>query len=1184
MRVMSAGDGYAYLLASVAAGDGHRSMTTPLIRYYTEKGTPPGRWLGDGLAGFGHGDLTSGATVTEEQLRRLLGQGRDPITGAPLGLPYYQRATVAQRITERVERLDPALDPAARAAALERIKAEEHARGAWRVVAGYDYTFSVPKSVSTLWAVADAVTQAMIVRAHHAAIADVVALMERDVAMTRVGHNGVAQVAVRGLVATAYDHYDSRSSDPQLHTHVVIANKVQGVDGKWRALDGRPMHAAVVALSEHYNAILADQLCRGIGVGWEQRARGTDRNPAWEIIGVSDDLIREFSSRAIAIDAEKDRLVATYAADHGHQPNTTTILRLRQQATLVTRPDKSEHSLAELTGLWRHRATALLGQDATGWALQMLATSACPPIVRAGDLAVDDLTALGQIVVAEVGVKRSTWRRWNLHAEASRQTMGLRFASTDDRDAVIGLIADAAEAASLRLTPPGLTSIPAAFRRADGSSVFRPRHATVYTSAALLAAEDRLLDLSRTRVAPAIDSDAAARPATSPNGRGITLAADQRRVVEQIATSGRSLDLLVGPAGTGKTTTLAALRRTWEHAYGAGSVLGLAPSAAAADVLAAELGIGCENTAKWLFEYDRGRWDLTAGQLVIVDEASLAGTVTLDRIAGRAAEVGAKVLLVGDWAQLAAVDAGGAFGMLVRDRDHGAGAEVAELVDVRRFAAEWEKAASLQLRRGDAEAIDAYDEHGRLVGGEYETVLDAAYQAWRADTRAGKTSIVIAEATDTVIALNNRARTDRILAGQVALDGAALRDGTVAGRGDVIVTRQNDRHLSTGAGWVKNGDRWTVQHAHGDGSLSVRRVGGRRRGGQVTLPAGYVAEQVELAYAITAHRAQGATVDTAHLLVRSASMTREAFYVAMTRGRHSNIAYVATDEAHLEAHQHTPGFVDAHVTARSVLYGVLQHESAENSAHGTLAAEHEAWSSIAQLGAEYETIAQTAQAERFATALGCSGLDPDDVHRIISGESFGPLIAQLRRVEAAGHEPEQALARAVRGGRLDQVDDAAAVLAARIDTAAAAHSGGTRPRRRTRFIAGLIPEATGPMPADMRRSLTELRDLLAQRASALAEQAVHDGQPWTRQLGPPPADPTRRDAWQQQVQTIAAYRDLYGITSSYPLGPEPSSQGQHLTLSRATIALRRAQDAAGRPGSGRAGSEQHLDTGHDLSR
>ncbi|VEW10571.1 Multifunctional conjugation protein TraI [Brevibacterium casei] len=168
---------------------------------------------------------------------------------------------------------------------------------------GFDYTFSVPKSVSVLWGVADAGTQALIAQAHHDAVAEVVEFMEREVAATRTGYTAadgaVAQVDVTGLVATAFDHYDSRSSDPQLHTHVVVSNKVQTVlDGKWRSLDGRPMHAAVVALSEHYNAVLADRITGMLGLQWEARDRGRGRNPAWEIVGVGEELIEEFSSRS----------------------------------------------------------------------------------------------------------------------------------------------------------------------------------------------------------------------------------------------------------------------------------------------------------------------------------------------------------------------------------------------------------------------------------------------------------------------------------------------------------------------------------------------------------------------------------------------------------------------------------------------------------------------------------------------------------------------------------------------------------------------------------------------------------------------------------------------------------------------------------------------------------------------
>jgi conjugative relaxase-like TrwC/TraI family protein len=1187
MRIMSAGDGYRYLLASVAAGDGHRSLRTPLVDYYAATGTPPGYWLGAGIAGLGSDErqVDAGATVSEEHLRLLLGQGRDPITGAPLGLPYYHRATVKERVAARIDQLDVDLRPADRTAAVQQIETEERERGTRRVVAGYDYTFSVPKSVSALWAVADAARKARIVDAHHAAVDEVVALMEREVAATRVGHNGVAQVATRGLIATCYDHYDSRAADPQLHTHVVVANKVQGEDGKWRALDGRPMHAAVVALSEHYNALLADQLTRSLGVAWQQRNRGADRNPGWEIVGVPEELLAEFSSRSAAIDAEKDKLIAAYVAEHGHQPNTTTILRLRQQATLLTRPEKTLYSLAELTGQWRRRAGSVLGQDARAWAEHVLAAGEPAPLIRAKDVTLDEVTAVGQVVVEQVQAKRSTWGRWNLYAEAARQTMGLRFAATTDRETLVGLIADAAEAASLRLTPPELTVAPAAFTRADGSSVFRPRNATRYTSVALLAAEDRLLDLARTPTGPALEAKVLVGVAAGRDERGRVLSADQQSVVERIATSGRTLDLLVGPAGAGKTLALGALRRAWERSYGPGSVIGLAPSAAAAEVLAGEIGIPTENTAKWVHEHTHDRWNLVAGQLVIVDEASLAGTATLQLLATHAAQAGAKVLLAGDWAQLAAIDAGGAFGMLVRDRNNQPDSDPApELADVRRFQSEWEKAASLRLRQGDTDVIDLYDQHGRIVGGEHDQILDAAYHAWQADTAAGRASILIAETSETVTALNNRARTDRVLAGQVSLDGAGLHDGTVAGQGESIVTRQNDRRLSTGKGWVKNGDEWTVLHAHADGSLTVRRQGARGRRGRVTLPAGYVAEHVELGYAITAHRAQGATVDTAHLLVHSSSMTREAFYVAMTRGRQSNVAYVATDEAHLEDHQHTPGFQAGHLTARSILDGVLQHEGAERSAHETITTEQDAWTSIGQLAAEYETIAQAAQHDRYAATVHSSGLDPEHAEAITGAESFGSLVAQLRRIEADGYEPDRSLARVMRAGGLDGAKDPAAVLQARLAKLTATRAGGTRPRQRPRYLAGLIPQATGPMPADMRRTLSELGDLIEQRADTLTKHAIQNNQPWIASLGPTPSDPARRATWQQQIRTVAAYRDRYRLNGTDPLGQPPSSQGQRLDHHRAALAARRAQTAATQSVARQHTRDQRIQTGRDLGR
>jgi conjugative relaxase-like TrwC/TraI family protein len=1160
MRVLSAGEGYRYLLKTVAAGDGDRDLSTPLTRYYTEQGTPPGRWLGTGLTGLGDrlsGALGVGDEVTEEQLRRLLGQGRDPVTGAALGRAYPKYRTTAERVEARTARLDPGLSDEARAVEVERITIEETGRGRPRTVAGFDFTFSVPKSVSTLWAVADGGTQALIAQAHRAAIGEVIELIERDVAATRTGAGGVAQVDVRGVVATAFDHYDSRAGDPQLHTHVVIANRVQAADGKWRTLDGRPMHTAVVAVSEHYNAILADHLTRVFGIGWDARDRGRDRNPAWEITGVPDELLSEFSSRTADIEAEKDRLIDAYVTAHGHQPTAQTIIRLRQQATLTTRPDKELRSLAELTTGWRARAATVLGEDATTWAQHLTAANPRPLLLRADDLPLDELRRVGEVVVARVGQKRSTWRSWNLHAEASRQLMGLRFASTTDREAVLGLITDAAENASLQLSPPELTSTPAAFRRQDGSSVFRPKHHTVYSSMALLEAEDRLLDLSRTTTAPTVPLRVVSRVVSRPDAEGRVLSSDQARVAEQIATSARTLDLLVGPAGTGKTTTLGALRRAWEREHGAGSVIGLAPSAAAAEVLAADLGIPTENTAKWRHEHDQGRWDLTAGQLVLIDEASLAGTLALEEIASHAAAVGAKVVLIGDWGQLTAIDAGGAFGLLVRDRG-----DAPELVDVRRFAHDWEKAASLRLRLGHADVLDTYDHHGRLVGGDYDTILEDAYTAWQADTAAGKTSVLIAETTDTVTTLNARARTDRVLAGHVTADGVRLHDGNLAGTGDLILTRDNDRRLTTGRAWVKNGDRWQVVRHHEDGSLTVRRHPRHRRGGgTVVLPAAYVAAHVELSYAVTVHRAQGSTVDTAHAIVHSESMTREAFYVAMTRGRHQNTAYVATDAAHLEDHQTHDG---EQVTASTVLYGVLAHEGTEASAHETITAEHEAWSSIAHLADQYETIAQQAQAEHVTALLDASGLAPEQVEDVIASETFGSLIAELRRGHANGAEPANLIRRAVTAGALDTEPDLAATLRNRIGLLASRASGGTRGHR-TRLIAGLIPEAAGPMPADMTHALTELQDLIEHRATVLATGAVADRAAWLQDLGPAPSRAADRAAWERELSTVIAYRDRYNITTPTALGPATGTQLQRTDRQRADAAVRRAQRYAASP-------------------
>ncbi|NIH70822.1 hypothetical protein FHX35_000473 [Auritidibacter ignavus] len=198
-------------------------------------------------------------------------------------------------------------------------------------------------------------------------------------------------------------------------------------------------------------------------------------------------------------------------------------------------------------------------------------------LLRADDVPLDLIEEVGRSVVEVVGEKRSTWRRWNLMAEAARETMGWRFATVEDREAITALVAEATEQASQRLIPPELAISPVEFRRPDGTSVFRPKHSTVFSSDTLLATEDRLLQRARTTTGPSIELATVEASTGRPDAEGRVLGQDQAAALASVAVSGRAVDVLVGPAGAGKTTAMNALRRAWETSHGAGSVVGLGP-------------------------------------------------------------------------------------------------------------------------------------------------------------------------------------------------------------------------------------------------------------------------------------------------------------------------------------------------------------------------------------------------------------------------------------------------------------------------------------------------------------------------------------------------------------------------------------------------------------------------------
>lgn len=1016
IRRMSLGAGYRYLMSSVARLDGGAAAVSGLTRYYAESGTPPGRFLGRGLAGLANGaGLAAGSTVTEEHLWRMLGMLQDPLTGEQLGRP-----PIARR---------------------EWIDCHGRTKNAALPVAGFDLTFSAPKSVSVAWALAGPATREAIHTAHLQALEFIIAHAESNVFASRSGPGGIVQEDIRGIVAAAFDHWDSRAGDPQLHTHVVVMNRAQTADGLWRTLDSRALFKEAVGLSELYNGVLSDLLTSTLGWGWDPARRRHSPVPKWEVAGVPERLQAEFSQRTSAIEESTKALVAGFVASHGRQPVAREIIQMRQQATLETRPDKHLRPLGEMVADWRRRATPVIGEDQVGWVAGLAGRNDLP-LLTSADLTDAMCQDVARLTVEAVSGSRATFTRSNVFAEAVRQVHGVRFARPAERVRVVERVIDLALDQSLLLTPPELTQVPQTLQRPDGTSRLRPRNASRYTTRDLLDAETRLVDAGRATdgpsVAPAVAKGICALPI---DGVSHPLSVEQAAAVCSVTTSGRVLDVLVGAAGTGKSTTMRAVRATWEAEHGPGSVVGLAPSAAAAEVLADAVGVPTENTAKWLTEASRqpqrradldalarqlnraspslrtrallararkirneiNRWALRPRQLVIIDEASMAGTLDLDALNAQARGAGAKILLAGDWAQLSPVSAGGAFRLVAQDRD-----DPATLTDVHRFQNAWERAASLQLRDGKPEAADVYAARGMVVGGDRESALDLLYDAWRQDTARGKRSLMIANDAETVRDLNQRARNDRITSGDVAANGVDLADGTAAGAGDLIVTRRNARTLKSGIGWVKNGDQWRVTTVNCDGSVDVKCTFGSCT---ATLPAEYVNQHVELGYAMTAHRVQGRTVDTAHAFVM-ATTTREPLYVMATRGRESNRLYVDTtyDPDVDTAHEPAP-----EGDATELLRVVLATTGSDASATDTLDEEWSRARNPTRVTSERRLITRHARDHLYGEMLISAGLTADNLQALRNSTTWGSITGSLRAAEAMELDIEEGI-RVVLGG------------------------------------------------------------------------------------------------------------------------------------------------------------------------
>jgi conjugative relaxase-like TrwC/TraI family protein len=1164
---LSAGDGYKYLIKHIAVADVDRRMATPLTAYYVADGYPPGRWAGRGLPGLGRGEIRAGDEVTEQQMAALFGRAEDPVDGKQLGRPFRVYRSLKERIQARIADLPADLSEEDRAAAIAEVRRTEARVRTRQAVAGFDITFSPAKSVSALWATADVGVKEQVAAAHYDAVNNVLDLIEDQAVFTRTGDGGIAQIDTRGVIATAFDHWDTRSGDPQLHTHLVIANRVQSSDGQWKTLDGRVLFRSAVAMSEIHNVLLADGLARRLGVNWELRDRGEERNPAFEITGVPDDLLREFSSRTEQIESNLELLLAQ-RSDSSQTPSRKEMYVLRQQATLMNRPPKHlAKPLADLMVEWRQRADLALGTNARAALADCLADVPDRLLTQA-DLSPETLDAYGATVVLALQAKRATWTRWNILAETARQTRLLRLATTKDRLATLEAIADRAEHHSVSLTPSDLVNLPG--ERLQGESIYRIHNGVIFTSPVVLGAERLLLDLAQDRTGPTASTKLEDVSALTP---------DRREALTRLLDSGQRLEALVGPAGTGKTSLLAGLHKAWAATHGPSSVIGIAPSSAAADVLSGSLGIPTDNLAKWIHEAvglgaeqrnqrianleraariaerlrhkrrqqrvltglaalraEADRWRFHPNQLVIVDEASMAGTMELATLARATSKAGAKLLLVGDDAQLGAVDTGGAFRLIAKE------SEAASLQEVWRFTADWERDASLALRAGDLSIIETYDDHKRLTAGTPDDCEVNAYTAWLTDTRNNLTSLLIASDNTTVNRLNARARLDRITTGEVEPNGVPLHNGTEAGLGDRIVTRLNNRHLTYGTNnFVRNGSTWTVVRRWDDGSLTVEDTDHQT----ITLPAAYVANSVELAYATTVHRAQGITVDTAHLVVTE-RMTRPLLYVGMTRGRTANRAYVATHEPPGDLHEpQTPE------NMYEVLATILEQKGIEKSAHETMRGELDNATNLSQLVPIHEHLCQLAAGQRYRATIDTSGLDSSARAELRASPAYGPLLAALRRAEAAGLEPKATFHKAVTQANLDNARGLAAVLHARIERLVVRTD--RRRRQPQQLVAGLVRPTTTDTDPAFTAPLRELEALISQRADWLAEQAVQKAAPWYKNVTAQLAEPTSEES-RVLTREVAAYRERYGVRGAEPLGAAPPAQELEQSLIRSRLA------------------------------
>ncbi|MGW5441573.1 MobF family relaxase [Nocardia asteroides] len=1177
---VAAGNGYQYYLRNIAANDTTARGRSSLADYYSAHGEAPGRWRGSGLTAlgitdgaevteqqmknlFGQGIHPNADVIAGRVIDTQIGLGatakqalHTAEKATKLGAKFAEHAPTSEyrklcRDAYRAYNIARNRDPTDPISVAERaeIRTEvatgmftlEHGRAplnarelsGWvaknsrppRVaVAGFDITFSPVKSVSAVWALAPPDIGAKIEAAHRCAIGDALRWLEEHAVYTRVGRNGIRQVDVDGIIAAAFTHRDSRAGDPDLHAHYVIANKVRAPDGKWRTLDSRTLHEAQVTASEIYDTRVEHYLELALGFRFENRG---DRNvhdlPIREIIGVPVELIDAWSQRRAAIDTRLDQLTHAFQTTFGREPGPGEVHQLAEQATLETRPDKHlPPSQGEQRHRWNAEATQLLGgQDRVDDLLARVMAPVQP--ARPAPTPVF-FTALAQRTLTALSERRPTWRPFNLRAETERQLRGL--VAPDDWQTVSERVVETVLSAPSVLArgdpdlteEPVLRAIPRYLRRRDSTPLHTRANSQIYTTTDALAVEAELIALSLSpggRILPTELVTAAVTDynTANPDRR---LNAGQTAVIEAFATSGLRLHTANAPAGTGKTTAMQVLTTAWTSS--GGTVLGLAPTAAASAVLGESIGARAETVDKLLDviarhtpgpnnpalarEYPPSlpQWvlDIDADTLVIVDEHVKLGNTKRWKLLRFLTDRGATIRCVGDDRQLPAIEAGGAH----TDMAHASPEQTLTLSHVVRFASTGEATASIGLRDGDPMALAWYLDHDRIHAGHSGSIYEDTFQAWAADTAAGRDTVMLAHGHDIVGQLNARARAERLAAtGAESGPAAELGDELFASVGDIVRTRRNDPRLRLGAkDWVRNGYAWTVTAVHPDGGLTVEhRLHGLGTGETVRLPVDYVRAHVHLGYAATIDSAQGITADSCHTAL-TGTESRQQFYVAMTRGVYANHCYIVTaldgeEGAIFTEPAHYPRTAVEHVTR------ILDRDGAQKSAHTQL---RDALDPHQRIGPAIDTYLDTlgAAAEYAVGEQELAALDRL-ADTLVDGLTDSPAYPVLRQhlalLALAGADPGTELRAAVAARELGTALDPAAVLDWRLDPTGA-HSAGTGPLA---WTPGL-PDGT--IDDDIRRPVLARHRIVA----ALADQIAEATRAWTPTTAPTWARPLLR--------------------------------------------------------------------------